>query len=114
MPFRFDEFVALVKAGYTKEEIDTMEKDEQAAAPAVKSEPVPVKVSEPVEDKTEAPAPAEKVPADTDALDKLQAEVAALRKAIQALNVKNAYRTEDSQNVNAESILASIISPQKK
>lgn len=112
MPFRFDEFVALVKAGYTKEEIDAMEKDEPVEVPAKKAEPAPVQVSEPVEDKKE-PAPAEDVPADAQ-MDKLQAEIAALRKAIQALNVKNAYRTEDSQNVNAESILASIISPSKK
>lgn len=102
MPFRFDEFVALVKAGYTKEEIDAMEKAEEEKAEEVTPEP------EQVEQK------AEEIPADNSALNALQAEIVALRKAIQAMNVKNAYRTDDPDAVNAESILASIIQPTKQ
>lgn len=109
MPFRFDEFVALVKAGYTKEEIDAMEKAEAApveAAP-VQEEKKPEPEQKPEEVKTE------EIPADNSALASLQAEITALRKAIQAMNVKNAYRTDDPDAVNAESILASIIQPAK-
>lgn len=109
MPISFDEFVALVKAGYTKEEIDAMEKaEEEKAAP----------VSAPAKEET-TPEPeqveqkAEEIP-DNSALNALQAELVALRKAIQAMNVKNAYRTDDPVAVNAESILASIIQPTKQ
>lgn len=109
MPFRFDEFVALVKAGYTKEEIDAMEKD-QAPKEEPQPEPVAAAPAEPVKDKE--PAAAE-VPAN-DKYEALQAEIAALRKAIQALNVQNAYRAEDPGAVTPESILASIIQPAKK
>lgn len=109
MPFRFDEFVALVKAGYTKEEIDAMEKaEEEKAAPV--SAPAKEETPEPEQDEQKA----EEIPADNSALNALQAEIVALRKAIQAMNVKNAYRTDDPDAVNAESILASIIQPTKQ
>lgn len=109
MPFRFDEFVALVKAGYTKEEIDAMEKaeDEKAAQVSAPAKEEVTPEPEQVEQK------AEEIPADNSALNALQAEIVALRKAIQAMNVKNAYRTDDPDAVNAESILASIIQPTK-
>lgn len=107
MPFRFDEFVALVKAGYTKEEIDAMEKAEAAPVEAAPVQEEKKPEPEPEEVKTE------EIPADNSALASLQAEITALRKAIQAMNVKNAYGTVDPDAVNAESILASIIQPAK-
>ena len=118
MPLRFDEFVALVKAGYTKEDIDKME----AAEDAFKAGQQKAEQPKPEEKPAEQPKPEEVKkpdqsaagnPADSAAMAGLAEEIEALRKAVQAMNVKNAYRTDD-QNVTAESILASIIQPAKK
>ena len=125
MPLRFDEFVALVKAGYTKEDIDKMEAAEDAfkAGQQKAEQPKPEKPAE--QPKPEKPAEQPKPeegkkpdqsagnPADSAALAGLATEIEALRKAVQAMNVNNAYRTDD-KNVTAESILASIIQPAKK
>lgn len=111
MPLKFDEFVALVKAGYTKEEIDKMERAEDVqAAPAPES--VEHKDPEPAAPATPAaePEPAE----EAGELAAVKDELAALKKAIQALNVRTSYRIENPGDVTPESILESILKPQTK
>lgn len=111
MPFRFDEYVALVKAGYTREEIEKMESSEpvQERTP----EPAPAEHNEPETAAEATPAAEPVAPAEeADELAAVKDEIAALRKAIQALNVKTAYRTDDREAVTPESILESILVPQ--
>ena len=97
MPLRFDEFVALVKAGYTKEDIDKMEAAEDAYKAGQQAEQP--KAEQPkAEDKQEEVKQPEKkadIPEQSADLKGLTEEVAALKKAIQAMNRQSAYRADD-------------------
>lgn len=112
MPFRFDEYVALVKAGYTREEIEKMESSEpvQERTP----EPAPAEHNDPAPAAEATPAAEPVVPAEeADELAAVKDELAALKKAIQALNVKTSFRVDNPGEVTPESILESILKPQK-
>ena len=106
------EILELIRAGYTKAEIDAM----SAPAPAQDQTPVPAPV--PAQEQTPAPAPApaqEQTPApaqesETEKLVKaLGLKFDSLISAIQTGNVKTAERGENQ--LSADTALAQIINP---
>ena len=100
------EILALINAGYTKEEISAMELPETAAAPDPIPEPVPE--AEPEQEK-EAPKP-DPVNPEIQALTK---QINDLVSAIQKSNLLNTNQPQ-IQAESAEDILANIIAPTHK
>ena len=96
--------IKLLDAGYTKADIDAM--TAPAPAPEVKPEadPEPVKPAEPA---------AEPAVTSDDILNNLLAEVKGLKAQIQANNIRSDSMGSKPE-VTAESILASLINPNKK
>jgi len=108
------EILELVRAGYTKAEIDAMNApaSEQTPAPAPASEQTPAPA--PASEQTPAPAPAsDPSPAPESETEKLVKALGlkfdSLISAIQTGNVKTAERAENQ--LSADSVLAQIINP---
>ena len=108
------EILELIRAGYTKAEIDAMSApapaQEQTPAPAQEQTPAPA----PVQEQTPAPAPAqEQAPAPENETEKLVKALGlkfdSLISAIQTGNVKTAERGENQ--LSADTALAQIINP---
>ncbi len=115
------DIMALVKAGYTKDEIMQMEKPEPSdpnpvpavtpdAKPAQTPEPVPAPVNVPVATAVPAPQPA---PAQTEpTMAEIMQSIAKLTSAVQANAIAQSVIPQGLQNPpSAEDMLAEIIRP---
>lgn len=98
--------IKLLDAGYTKADIDAMTAPAPTSEVTPEADPEPVKPAEPAAD----PAPAM---TSDDILNNLLAEVKGLKAQIQANNIRSDSMGSKPE-VTAESILASLINPQKK
>ena len=98
--------IKLLDAGYTKADIDAM------TAPATASEVIPEPDPEPVKP-AEPAAVVESDITSNDILNNLLAEVKGLKAQIQANNIRSDSMGSKPE-VTAESILASLINPNKK
>ena len=111
------EILALINAGYTKEEINAMELPETAAAPDPNPNPnpnpEPAPAAEP-EQETEAPKPEPVKPNTVNPeIQALTKQITDLVSAIQKSNLLNTNQPEIHAE-SAEDILANIIAPTHK
>lgn len=98
--------IKLLDAGYTKADIDAMTAPAPASEVIPESDPEPVKPAEPA-------AVVESDITSNDILNNLLAEVKGLKAQIQANNIRSDSMGSKPE-VTAESILASLINPNKK
>lgn len=109
-----EEILSLIKAGYTKAEIDAL----SAPAPTPDPEPQPAPDPEPAPAPATAPDP-EPAPAPAPAPDygaliaQLTAQVSGLTKAVQIANLHGANQPPEHTD-SAEDILAKLINPTYK
>ena len=110
------DIMALVKAGYTKEEIALMEKPSTPAPapdpePAPTPEPAPVQVAEPVAQPVPTPQPAQ--PEAQPTMAELMQSIAKLTSAVQANAIAQSVIPggANAQTPTAEDMLAEIIRP---
>ena len=105
---KFDEVMLLIKAGYTKEEIQAME------APAPTPAPVPEPTAEPAPEPTAEPAPEPKEPAPMDqmmqAMQDMIRQNQQMLQAMQAANIQAARMPADAKET-PEDLIAKIIAP---
>ena len=105
---KIEELIELVRAGYTKEEIQAL-----TAPPAAEPEPEPAPEPEP---EPEKPAPA--AGPDTfkyeNELKEIRASIADMVKNFQAANVQKARMDSPKSNDSAEDILAEWLNPKSK
>lgn len=108
---KLEEVMALVNAGYTKEEIAAMEQPtDPTPAPAPTPEPAPQPTPEPVPAPAPAPTPAPE-PAQPTMADLMQS-IAKLTSAVQANAIANSIIPGGAnQQPVAEDMLAEIIRP---
>ena len=104
-----NELLELVRAGYSKEEIQAM------TAPAAEPEetPEPVKEPEP-EVKQPAPAAGPDQFSFENELKEIRASIAEMVKTFQAANVQNARMSAPQNNDSAQDILAEWLNPKVK
>lgn len=104
---KLEEIMALVNAGYTKEEIAALEQPANPEpAPAPAPEPAPAPQPEPAPAPTPAPEPAQPTMAD------LMQSIAKLTSAVQANAIANSIIPGgNNQQPAAEDMLAEIIRP---
>lgn len=100
---KLDERLALINAGYTREEIEAFESEEAEPAPAPEQQPAPEPEQKP---EPEAPAPA---PA---AQDPILEAINKLTSAIMAKNL-NTTTAETLTAQTTQDILAKVIAPPK-
>lgn len=115
-----DEILLLVKAGYTRQEIEAMDQAPGAAPVAPGADPVPPAADPvpPAADPVPAPAPAVKpAPAPAadasailSAIDGLGAKITA---AMQAASLSAAMMRTPPENESVEQVVASIINPKE-
>ena len=118
-----DEILLLVRAGYTRQEIDAMDQApsapaeapaapvEDQAQPAPAADPVPT-AQDPVLTVKQSPAPASAVDASAvlSAIDSLGAKITA---AMQAASLSAAMMRTPPENESVEQVVASIINPKE-
>lgn len=108
---KLEEIMALVNAGYTKEEIAALEQPanpEPAPAPTPEPEPAPAPQPEPAPAPTPTPAPEPAQPTMAD----LMQSIAKLTSAVQANAIANSIIPGgNNQQPAAEDMLAEIIRP---
>ena len=113
-----DEILLLLKAGYTRQEIEAMDQAEPAACPPAVDPPAvdppaadPSPASPPpVVNPTPAPAPAFDGSAILKAIDGLGAKITA---AMQAASLSAAMMRAPSENESVDQVIASIINPKE-
>lgn len=107
---KFDEVMMLIKAGYTKNEIQEMEMANVVADP----EPAPEPAPEPIAEPTPEPAPEQKEPAGMDqmmqTLQNMIQQNQQMLQAIQAANIQAARMPADTKET-PEDLIAKIIAP---
>ena len=103
-----DEILLLVKAGYTRQEIEAM--DQTPAADPVPPAPAPVPDPAPAVKPSPAPAPAVDESAILNAINGLGAKITA---AMQAASLSAAMMRKPPENESVEQVVASIINPQE-
>ena len=110
---KFDEVMMLIKAGYTKNEIQEMEMANVVADP----EPAPEPAPEPIAEPTPEPAPEQKEPAGMDqmmqTLQNMIQQNQQMLQAIQAANIQAARMPADTKET-PEDLIAKIIAPGPK
>lgn len=104
-----NELLELVRAGYSKEEIQAM--TQPAAEP--EEQPEPVKEPEP-EVKQPAPAAGQDHFSFENELKEIRASIAEMVKTFQAANVQNARMSAPQNNDSAQDILAEWLNPKVK
>lgn len=114
-----DEILLLVKAGYTRQEIEAMDQTPGAdpvppaadqAPPAPAAEPAPVPDPAPTVNPSPAPAPAADASAILSAIDGLGAKITA---AMQAASLSAAMMRTPPESESVEQVVASIINPKE-
>lgn len=107
---KFDDVMMLIKAGYTKEEIQAMEHPEPTPAP----EPAPEPTPEPAPEPAAEPAPEPKEPAAMDqmmqTLQSMIQQNQQLLQSMQAANIQAARMPADTKET-PEDLIAKIIAP---
>lgn len=101
------EILELVRAGYSKDEINTMLAFPPAPAPDPKPEPEPEPAADPVPAPDPKPEP-EPAPADPAPWERIEAAIAGLVSVIQNSNINNAG-IKTPPTLKAEDALASLI-----
>ena len=108
---KIDEILLLVKAGYTRQEINAMSKAATAEdLPAPAPAPAPVPAPAPALAPAPVPAPAADASAILSAIDGLGAKITA---AMQAASLSAAMMRTPPENESVEQIVASIINPKE-
>ena len=106
------EILALVAAGYTKEDIEKMEASADPAAPAPAPDPEPAAPAPAPDPEPAAPAPAPAAPADNEpTMRDLMQSMAKLTSAIQANAIAQSVVPGGNQGPTAEDAIAQIIRP---
>lgn len=107
---KFDEVMMLIKAGYTKNEIQEMEMANVVTDPEPEPEPAPEPIAEPKPE----PAPEQKEPAGMDqmmqTLQNMIQQNQQMLQAIQAANIQAARMPADTKET-PEDLIAKIIAP---
>jgi hypothetical protein len=120
---KLEDILTLVKAGYTREEIDKLEKPEAPAKPASSTEtpetPAPAATdTQPAKAPEEAPKPAPEAPKpaapETNGNEQIMGAINALTAAIQKMNVQNASIPGGDDELTPEDMIANIINPPMK
>ena len=108
---KIGEVVQLLKAGYTKSEIQDLMKEPAPAEPAGPAEP-----TKPVQEAPAEPAPAPEAPSQTEQeIVELRRLVDNLTKLVQQQNIRNSSMPAPKTSAQtAEDILATIINPKKE
>lgn len=109
---KIGEVVQLLKAGYTKSEIQDLMKEPAPAEPAGPAEPAAPAQEAPAAE----PAPAPEAPSQTEQeIVELRRLIDNLTKLVQQQNIRNSSMpAPKSQEQTAEDILATIINPKKE
>ena len=102
---KFDEVMMLIKAGYTKEEIQAMEAP--APAPEPTPEPAPEPTAEPAPEPAAEPAPMDQM---MQTLQNMIRQNQQMLEAMQAANVQAARMPEEKKET-PEDLIAKIIAP---
>ena len=100
---KFDDVMLLIKAGYTKEEIQAMETPAQAPEP----EPAPEPIAEPEPEPAAEPAPMDQM---MQTLQNMIQQNQQMLQAIQAANIQAARMPAETKET-PEDLIAKIIAP---
>lgn len=113
---KLEDILTLVKAGYTREEIDKLETPEAPAghtAPPSETPETPKPAEAPVAPPAKAPEAKPEAP-ETTSNDQVLGAINALTAAIQKMNVQTASIPGGGEELTPEDMIANIINPPMK